>query len=46
MPPLLEEAGYHDLPMLEIIADDPDRALRASVERLFELGWPAHAERA
>jgi L-ribulose-5-phosphate 3-epimerase len=46
VPPVLEEVGYRDLPMLEIIADDPDRALRASVERLFELGWPAHAARA
>jgi sugar phosphate isomerase/epimerase len=46
VPPLLEEVGYRDLPMLEIIADDPDRALRASVERLFELGWPTRAMRA
>ena len=44
--PVLEEVGYRDPPMLEIIADDPDRALRASVERLFELGWPAQAPRA
>jgi sugar phosphate isomerase/epimerase len=40
VPPLLEEVGYRDLPMLEIIADDPDQAIRASVERLFALGWP------
>jgi sugar phosphate isomerase/epimerase len=46
VPPVLEEVGYRDLPMLEIIAEDPDPALRASVERLFELGWPAHAARA
>jgi len=29
--------------MLEIIADDPDRAIRASIERLFALGWPRTA---
>jgi L-ribulose-5-phosphate 3-epimerase len=43
IPPLLGEVGYRDLPMLEIVADDPDRAIRASVERLFALGWPRTA---
>ena len=28
VPPVLEEVGYRDLPMLEIIADDPDRSNR------------------
>jgi len=40
IPPLLGEVGYADLPMLEIVADDPDDALRTSALRLFELGWP------
>jgi hypothetical protein len=40
IPPLLDEVGYRDLPMLEIIAGDPDHAIRASVERLSALGWP------
>ena len=40
LPPLLDEVGYRDPPMLEIIAGDPDHAIRASVERLFALGWP------
>jgi L-ribulose-5-phosphate 3-epimerase len=43
VPPLLEAVGYRDLPMLEIIAEDPDGALCASVARLFELGWPRRA---
>jgi L-ribulose-5-phosphate 3-epimerase len=38
--PVLEEVGYRDLPMLEIIADDPDRAIADSIRRLLELGWP------
>jgi L-ribulose-5-phosphate 3-epimerase len=41
IPPVLEEVGYRDLPMLEIIADDPDRAIRDSVARLIATGWPA-----
>jgi sugar phosphate isomerase/epimerase len=40
IPPLLDEVGYRDLPMLEIIAADPDQAIRASIERLFAQGWP------
>jgi L-ribulose-5-phosphate 3-epimerase len=40
IPPLLDEVGYRDPPMLEIIAGDPDHAIRASVERLLALGWP------
>jgi sugar phosphate isomerase/epimerase len=40
IPPLLDEVGYADLPMLEIIAADPDHAIRASIERLAALGWP------
>jgi L-ribulose-5-phosphate 3-epimerase len=38
IPPALQEVGYADLPMLEIIAPDPDQAIRASIERLAELG--------
>lgn len=45
VPPLLDEVGYGDLPMLEIIAAEPDGAIRASVERLFALGWPRTARR-
>jgi len=41
IPPVLDEVGYTDLPMLEIIADDPDEALRSSVRSLIDLGWPA-----
>ena len=40
IPPVLDEVGYADLPMLEIIAPDPDQAIRASIERLHALGWP------
>jgi len=43
--PVLEEVGYRDLPMLEIIAENPDRALRDSAEKLFETGWPRRAAR-
>jgi len=43
IPPLLEEVGYAELPMLEIIAENPDEAHRASVQRLLELGWPRRA---
>lgn len=45
LPPLLDQVGYRDLPMLEIIADDPDQAMRTSVERLFAQGWPRTARR-
>jgi L-ribulose-5-phosphate 3-epimerase len=44
IPALLDEVGYADPPMLEIIADDPDRAIEASVERLFALGWHGHQQ--
>jgi L-ribulose-5-phosphate 3-epimerase len=44
IPPLLDEVGYAGLPMLEIISGDPDRAIRASIERLFALGWPRHQQ--
>jgi sugar phosphate isomerase/epimerase len=42
IPPLLDEVGYPDLPMLEIIAPDADHAIRTSIERLAALGWPAN----
>jgi len=45
VPPVLDEIGYPDLPMLEIIADEPDRRIRESAERLFEMGWPREATR-
>jgi hypothetical protein len=45
VPAVLEEVGYRDLPMLEIIAEDPDRALRDSIEKLFQMGWPRRATR-
>jgi len=42
IPALLHEVGYADLPMLEIIAEGPDQAISASIERLVALGWPAN----
>ena len=41
LPPLLAEVGYAGLPMLEIIAPDPDQAIQTSVQRLLALGWPS-----
>jgi sugar phosphate isomerase/epimerase len=41
IPALLDAVGYADPPMLEIIAEDSDHAIRASIERLAALGWPA-----
>jgi sugar phosphate isomerase/epimerase len=43
IPPLLDEVGYADLPMFEIIDDNPDAALRDSCRQLLELGWPDSA---
>jgi sugar phosphate isomerase/epimerase len=40
VPPVLAEVGYRDLPVLEIIAADPDRAIGDSARKLLELGWP------
>jgi L-ribulose-5-phosphate 3-epimerase len=40
LPRLLDEVGYADPPMLEIIAEGPDQAIRVSIERLAALGWP------
>jgi hypothetical protein len=37
LPPVLDEIGHRDPPILEIIA--PDRALAASICRPLELGW-------
>jgi L-ribulose-5-phosphate 3-epimerase len=42
IPALLHEVGYADLPMLEIIAEGPDQAISASIERLVALCWPAN----
>lgn len=40
VPPVLDEVGHRDLPVLEIIAADPDRAIGDSARKLVELGWP------
>jgi L-ribulose-5-phosphate 3-epimerase len=45
IPPILEEVGYRDLPVLEIISDDPDRRVKESCEKLTALGWPRGAAR-
>jgi L-ribulose-5-phosphate 3-epimerase len=45
VPAILEEVGYGDLPMLEIISEDPDRTIAESVERLIAMGWPKSARR-
>jgi sugar phosphate isomerase/epimerase len=39
LPPVLAEVRYRHLPMLEIVADEPDRAIADSVRRLLDLGW-------
>lgn len=44
LPPLLDEVGYRDLSMLEIIAGDPDGAIRTSVQSLLALGWLRHLQ--
>jgi sugar phosphate isomerase/epimerase len=43
LPPVLDEIGFRDLPILEIIAADPDRAIAASIRRLLEVGWHRRA---
>jgi sugar phosphate isomerase/epimerase len=45
VPPVLEEVGYRELSVLEIIADDPDRALADSAGKLLDLGWSRHPGR-
>lgn len=39
VPPVLAEIGYSRLPMLEIIAQDADRGILASIEKLAALGY-------
>lgn len=39
LPPALEAVGYEELPVLEIIAGDPDRAIETSADRLLAMGW-------
>ncbi len=39
VPPVLDEIGYEQLPMLEIIARDPDQGIASSVEKLAEMRW-------
>ena len=45
IPGLLRDAGYTEIPMLEIISPDADRNLRESVDKLLAMGWPATVER-
>lgn len=39
IPPLLQDVGYRDFPVLEIISRDPDRDLAQSADRLIRMGW-------
>jgi L-ribulose-5-phosphate 3-epimerase len=39
LPPVLDEIGYTERPMLEIITATPDRDIRASAEKLLAMGW-------
>jgi len=41
IPGMLRDAGYRELPMLEIISRNADRDIRDSVERLAALGFTA-----
>ena len=45
VPPLLEEVGYTGPPMLEIICDNPDTEIPASIEALETMGWRRIARR-
>ena len=40
LPATLEEVGYRDPAMLELITPDPDRDIPESVDRLVGSGWP------
>jgi sugar phosphate isomerase/epimerase len=45
VPPVLEQIGYEGPPMLEIICDQPDTEIPASVEALEAMGWGRIARR-
>ncbi|MDX1540815.1 MAG: sugar phosphate isomerase/epimerase family protein [Geminicoccaceae bacterium] len=45
VPAVLEEVGYRDLPMFEIVADDPEQAVVEGAARLAARGWPERATR-
>ena len=45
VPPLLEEVGYAGPPMLEIICEQPDTEIPASIEALEAMGWGRIARR-
>ena len=45
VPPVLEQLGSEGLPMLEIICDQPDTEIPASVEALETMGWGRIARR-
>lgn len=42
LPAVLDEIGFQDKAVLEIIDRDPDQAIAASVRALDELGWRTH----
>ena len=44
VPPVLEELGHREPPVLEIISRDADRDIAESAGRLYALGWPRGRE--
>ncbi len=45
VPPLLEEVDYAGPPMLEIICEQPDTEIPASIQALDAMGWGRIARR-
>lgn len=43
IPPILEEIGYSESPVLEVISATPDRDIAESARRLASAGWPCGA---
>ena len=41
IPPVLQQIGYHEVTMLEIISPDPDKDIRDSAEKLGAMGFGA-----
>ena len=39
VPPILNEIGYDELPVLEIISHNADEGVLSSIERLSKMGW-------
>ncbi len=39
LPPVLDDIGYREVAMLEVISADPDASIEASIRRLREAGW-------